>query len=329
MIILLKNNFERIKYHKAIILIACVIMPLLICTAIYISNHTTSKEVIAVVNGSALADNISSDQYSLIKIKEEPPLSALVDGTYAAYAKEEEDGTYSITTLKSQEDMHAIQQLLTTGQLPADYKGEDMKRSERGVGTNILGFITMLILMQGVALTTLYPEDRLKGTFRRILISPHNENHYLSAQFIFTLTCLYIPTFISIVIIHTLFGIEIGFSIGEFAILLLILTVFVTAFALFIATLFDRNTNLIATGISVVTCILGDCFVDISTSDHILSALFKIIPQTEFMELVHGIEFGGSYIQYRYDILYILLFSLLLVVIGIGIAKRRIEKGKY
>ena len=328
MSILLKNNFERIKYHKAILLIACVIMPIFICAAVYISNHSTSKQIIAVLEGSVSAD-ISCEQYAFTNVKEEPPLSAFVDGTYAAYAKREEDGTYSITTLKSQHDKQAIQILLTTGQLPTNYKGEDIKRSERGVGTNILGFVTMLILMQGVALTTLYPEDRIKGTFRRILYSPCNENQYLTAQFIFTLICLFIPTFMAIVIIHGLLGVEIGFYMSEVAVLLLLLTVFATAFALFIATLFDRNTNLIATGISVVTCILAGCFVDISTSNPIFRIIFKIIPQTEFMELVHGIEFGGRYAQFKYDILYILLWSLFLVIVGIGIAKGRIEKGKY
>lgn len=326
--ILLKNNFERVKHHKAVLLIACVIMPLLICAAVYISNHSTSKEAIAVLDGSISAD-IFCEQYSIVNVDYEPPLSALVDGTYAAYAEKQEDVTYCITTLKGQQDTDAIQILLTTGQLPADYKGDDLKRNERGIGTNILGFITMLILMQGVALTTLYPEDRSKGTLRRILFSPCNENQYLIAQFSFTLICLYVPTFATIFIIHDLFGVAVGFSMTEIAVLLLLLTIFATAFALFIATVFDRNTNLIATGISVVTCIIAGCFIEISTNNPILAMIFKAIPQSEFMELVHGIEFGESYLQFRYGIVYILLWSFILVGAGVGISKGKIKKGKY
>lgn len=326
--ILLKNNFERIKHHKAVLLIACIIMPLLICAAVYISNHSTSKEVIAVLGGTVSTD-ISCEQYSFVNVDHEPPLSALVDGTYAAYAEKQEDGTYSITTLKGQQDKNAIQILLATGQLPANYKGDDLKRSERGIGTNILGFITMLVLMQGVALTTLYPEDRSKGTLRRILFSPYNENQYLVAQFFFTLICLYIPTFAAIFIINGLFGVTISFSMTEIAALLLLLTIFATAFALFIATVFDRNTNLIATGISVVTCIMAGCFIEISTNNPILAMIFKAIPQTKFMELVHGIEFGGSYFQFRYEIIYVWLWSLILITAGIRISKARIKKGKY
>ena len=52
MSILLKNNFERIKHHKAVLLIACIIMPLLICAAVFISNHSTTQEVIAVSGGT-------------------------------------------------------------------------------------------------------------------------------------------------------------------------------------------------------------------------------------------------------------------------------------
>lgn len=328
MSIILKNNFERIKHHKAVLLMACVIMPFFICAAIFISNHSTSHEVIAVLD-STMSTNITCEQYSFYNIDQKPPLSALVDGTYAAYAEKQVDGTYLISTLKSQRDKEAIQTLLTSGQLPADYKNDDIKRSERGIGTNILGFITMLILMQGVALTTLYPEDRLNGTFRRILYAPCNEVQYLLAQFIFTIAGLYIPTYAAIAVIRGLFHIEIGFSMTEIAILLLLLTVFATAFALFIATIFDRSTNLIATGISVVTCIASGCFIETSVSNPLLTALFNIIPQSKFMELVHGIEFGGSYGQFQHEIIYILLWTALLAVAGISVAKIRIAKGRY
>ena len=110
--------------------------------------------------------------------------------------------------------------------------------------------------------------------------------------------------------------------------MLLLLTVFATAFALFIATVFDRNTNLIATGISVVTCIVAGCFIEINTNNPVLAAIFKIIPQTEFMELVHGIEFGKNYFQFRYGIAYILLCSLFFVAMGINIAKRKTNVGR-
>lgn len=49
-----------------------------------------------------------------------------------------------------------IQQFFETGEMPGSYRGEDELRTERGTGTNILGFIMMLVLMQGVALNALY-----------------------------------------------------------------------------------------------------------------------------------------------------------------------------
>ena len=92
MSILLKNNFERIKHHKAVLLIACIIMPLLICAAVFISNHSTTQEVIAV-SGGTVSNPISCDQYTFVHVDQEPALSTLVDGTYAAYAQKRADGT--------------------------------------------------------------------------------------------------------------------------------------------------------------------------------------------------------------------------------------------
>lgn len=56
MSILLKNNFERIKHHKSVLFIACIVIPIFICAAIYISNHSTSHEVIAILNSDIPAD---------------------------------------------------------------------------------------------------------------------------------------------------------------------------------------------------------------------------------------------------------------------------------
>ena len=114
-------------------------------------------------------------------------LSELVSGEYVAYIEICDNGKIEVTSLKSNQDTNAIKTLFETGKLPEDYKSEDDIRNERGIGTNILGFITMLILMQGVALSVLYPEERIKKTLCRVMCSPVSSMSYLSAQFIFTL----------------------------------------------------------------------------------------------------------------------------------------------
>ena len=48
MINVLKNNFERIKSKKSVLVIACILMPLLIGIAIFFSVRPATKELIAV-----------------------------------------------------------------------------------------------------------------------------------------------------------------------------------------------------------------------------------------------------------------------------------------
>lgn len=326
MIALLKNEFERIKHKKPVLVIAFIVMPLLIAVAIFFSGHSATKETIAFLSQDSTVD-LQSEQYEIKTVEKAPVLSQLVRGEYVAYVTKSEDGSYTVMSLKSENDKTAIQTLFQTGHFPAGYKSDDQKRQERGVGTNILGFITMLVLMQGGALTTLYPEDRVNKTFRRIMTSSVSVSNYLSAQLIFTMVCLYVPTFAAICVIHFIFGANIGFSLGMIALLLLILTLFATAFALFISTVLERNTNLVTSGVSIVTCILAGCFIPIAANNPVFSWICKAIPQTEYMNLVHGIEFGGCLNQYAGAIIYILLWTALLLLGGTLTAKNKIEKG--
>lgn len=326
MIKLLRNEFERIRHKKAVLIIAFVVMPLMIGVAIFFSSHSTTNEKIAYL-GADTVPTFGYDQFSIEAVTAMPTISQLVSGEYAAVVQKDVDGKYSVTTLKNSKDKAAIEVLFQTGKLPADYKGDDVKRQERGIGTNILGFITMLLLMQGVALTALYPEDRTNKTFRRIMTAPVGANTYLAAQFLFTFICLYVPTYGAILLFRICFGISIGVSLGTMALLLLVLTLFATSFALFISSALNRNINLVTSGISIVTCILAGCFIPLTTDNKVLTTIFKALPQSTFMEMVHGLEFGGYFGDYSWALCYLFLWSFFLWVGGIIIAKSQIAKG--
>jgi ABC-2 type transport system permease protein len=72
----------------------------------------------------------------------------------------------------------------------------------------------MIVLMQGVALMLLFPEDRTLKTIKRVLTSPVSEKQYLFAQGIFTFLCLYIPTYLAVLITKVCFSMDVGFSLG-------------------------------------------------------------------------------------------------------------------
>jgi ABC-2 type transport system permease protein len=231
--------------------------------------------------------------------------------------------------LKNEKDKKVIEDFFKSGKIPESYKGEDQIMAERGVGTNILGFILMILLMQGVALTIFFEEDRNIKTFRRILTAPVSEKKYLFAQGIFTFLCLYIPSYLAVTIISVCFGINIGFSFGMLAILMMILCALSTAFGLFMTAVLDREISLVASGISMITCVLAGCFISFTDNNKVLDAICSIFPQKSYITLIHGIEKGNGMLEFKGQLIYLLIWIVGLWFLGSIITKTKMKKGIY
>lgn len=257
-------------------------------------------------------------------MNEPPAISTLAMGKYNAFVEVNKDGEFNVSTLKGESDKKAIQSFFESGKLP-----ENNKNEQRGIGTTILGFVLMLALMQGVALTTFYPEDRNNSTFKRILTSPTGSKRYLVAQGIFTFICLYVPTFIAIAVTKIGFGVEVGFGLGTLTVLLVILTAFATAFSLFMASIMDRNISLATSGISNITCLLAGCFFNFTGNIRVLDMLCNILPQKAFMTLSQGIEGSGAFREFAGQITYIVAWVMALWLVGNVVTKRKLKKGVY
>lgn len=329
MLSVFRNRWERMLTKKAVMIIALVIVPLMIGVAIFFSGDPVIKETIAFVTTNNHTNHVPSDpNFRIIQVQQKPKISDLVIGKYVAVVEKNNDNSYTVTTLKNEADKKVIEQLFKNGNLPASYKGEDKLWAERGVGTNILGFIVMLILIQGVALTTLYPEDRMIKTYRRILTSPFSAKKYLFVQTVFTFLCLYIPSYLAIVMTTTLFKVEIGFDFGMLALLLAIISILATAFAIFMASVMDRNINLATSGISIITCVLSGCFISF-TSNHIIETICLILPQKAFMTLIHGVEMGQNVWDFKNQLINLFIWSITLWLLGSVMTNSRTNKGIY
>ncbi|MCB2356360.1 ABC transporter permease [Clostridium estertheticum] len=325
---LFKNKLYRILSKKSIIIVAVVVIPIMIGIAVILSNKAISKESIAFLSNNV--KHIPQDsRYDVQVVSKKPTEADLVLGQYVAIVEEKNDGNYEVTTLKSEEDKKIIENFFKSGKIPASYKGEDEIRAERGIGTNILGFILMLLLMQGVALTTLFEEDRNLKTFRRILTAPVSEKKYLFSQGMFTFLCLFIPSYLAVTIISVCFRINIGYSFGMLAILMIILSALSTAFALFMTAVLDRDISLAASGISLITCVLAGCFISFTNNNKVLDTLCSIFPQKSYMTLIHGIEKGNGILEFKGQLIYLLIWIIALWILGSIITKSKMKKGIY
>lgn len=322
---LFKNNLNRILAKKAVIIVAFVVVPIMIGVAVLFTEKTDIKGNIAFVSDNA--QHIPKDNRIQIDVMNKKPAdSNLLLGKYIAIVEEKNNGSYDITTLKNEADKKIIENFFKTGKISESNQGENAKK---GVGTNILGFILMILLMQGIALITLYTEDRDIKTFRRVLTAPVSERQYLFVQGIFTFSCLYIPSYLALVITKVVFGVDIGFSYGMLGILIGILSALSTSLALFIASVLERNYSLAASGIYVITCVLSGCYISFMGNNKILDTICSIFPQKAYMALSQGIEKGKGMLQFKGQLIYLLIWIVALWLLGSVITKRKMKQGIY
>lgn len=325
MISLFQNKIDRIIMKKEIIAIALVVIPLMIGIAILFTG-VHRKEIIAYVTEGTVA--VPADRrFQVVELKEYPPMSDLVLGKYSFIVKKSGNDSYDVQTLKNKSEKDVITNFFITGKIPDTYKSEDELFNERGVGTNILGFILMLVLMQGVALATLFPEDRSLKTFRRILSEPVSKKQYLSVHGAFIYICLYVPSYLAIILIKTIFHVDIGFSYLTLMLLMAVLTALATAFALFMSSIMDRNINLVTSGISIVTCVLAGCFIPFGENNKFVSWLCGLLPQKAFMTLVHNVEMGQGFFQTKGALVNIVVWIFVLWMAGFLVIRKRMDQG--
>ncbi|MDR1568057.1 MAG: ABC transporter permease [Streptococcaceae bacterium] len=322
MLNLLSNKIYRMKSKKTVFIMAMIVMPLIIGIAIFFTDKVVSPYRIAYVTDTTT----KFDNNPAIQVKEmnsRPPESDLALGKYTAIVGKKENNL-QVSTFQSEDVKNEIQTFFLTGKL-----NNEKQLNNRGTGTNVLGFILMFILIQGVALTTFFPEDRDNSNYKRILTSPISNKKYLLSQGIFTFICLFIPAYLAVSLTHLCFGVVIGFSLGTLALLMAILAFFATAFALFMATVFDRNVGLITSGIAIVTCILAGCFFEFTSGIKLFDFLLNLLPQKGFMDLVNGVEHGTTYLNYISQLIYLGVWSIGFWLIGSFITNRRLRRGIY
>ncbi|HIG0360789.1 TPA: ABC transporter permease [Clostridium sporogenes] len=324
---ILKNNFYRVISKKSIIVTTIIFVPLMIMAAVYFTGKMEIKGTIAVVSENKSV-NLNTKHLNVKMLDKRPNISELLLNKYDAVLEDKGNGKIQITTIKGEKFKNTIKNYL---KLPQNIKGNIDIGEKRGVGTKILGFLIMIILVQSVGLMVLYPEDRDFKTFRRMLVSPVSEGKYLLAQGIFNFIIIYIPVFLAIVITKAVFNVNIGFSYGNLAILLSIITFLGTAFALFITSAIDdlESSLMLGSVIITLTSILSGSFYSFSDNNKILDMIVNILPQKSYLTLVQGVENGKSILNYKLELSYIVILILVLFTLASLMTKKSLKTGKY
>lgn len=322
-----KNNFYRLLAKKAIIITTLVFIPLMIVGGVYFNSKMEAKANIAVVTSNKKL-NMSNKYMSMKVVKEKPSMSELVLNKYDAVIEDNGKGDFKITTIKSDKLKNQIEGFLKN---PNSVTKMSNSEDKRGVGTSIIGFLIMIVLILQINLMLFYPEDRDFGTFKRILISPVSGSKYLMSQGVFDFVVAFVPTYVSVIVVNAMFNVNIGFNYLQFAGLLALLMLLGTAFALFITSIIEDvdNAAMLGNAIILITSIISGTFYSFTDDNKILNTLVSIVPFKPYLTLVQGIENGKNLSNYYGQLIYVLAVILVMFILGTFITKRNLKTGRY
>lgn len=313
MLRIMKNNWFRLMEEKKYLITAVILTVCSVAAAILLTNKVEIKDNIAVVNQSNTNSISSSPYFNITNMKNKPPKSELLQNRYDAVITIQKDGSLQISTIKSKEFKDTLIRFMKNS---SGFKMND--DDKRKIGTNIIGYMMMFLLMQGVLYARLFAEDKEKHLIERVSISPVSFQSYLFGHGIYMWLLVFIPSF-AVVAIARLFGISVGFSMLQYILLIGLLSLLSVAFALCLNSFFcvADTANMLGSSIIVLTTILAGSFYSFSKKDTLFNKLLHILPQKDFINFTDALEKGKITGSITIQFGYVIIISLIMLAIGI------------
>lgn len=314
----LRNDLYRLWEEKARIVLMLVLVAGAIVIAIFISSRSEMAGNIALVSNDSDV-SISSEYLNITVLDEAPPMSELVSNKYDAIVTSTDD-YYDIQTIKSDSFRETLETILSD---PSVYHGDTL--GTRQIGTNIIGFLIMFVLMQGVYLMFLFAEDKERKQIVRIAASPVSFTGYLCAHSIFSFLFLLVPTILILYIVKGIMGVDIGFSFPQYLMLIALMCAIATTFSLFLNAMAKKGdtANMLGSALVVMTSILSGSFYSFEKYNDVLETVIKILPQKSYLTIVSSLEGGTAISEILPHLIYVL--ALIAIFFIIAVIKTRRE----
>ncbi|MFC3746233.1 ABC transporter permease [Paenibacillus sp. GCM10012306] len=306
MLTILKNNYSRMLARLPLVVIMTVLMLGMISLAVYFTGLQQVRGHIVLISGADTVP-IHSELLNIDILSKEPPRSTLVKHRYDAIVKENGNGQYDITTLKNDEYQAMLTNLLQHPEGPAP-----VLKGDRGVGSNIIGFLMLFLLMSTFMNLFTFSEDREKGELKRVILSPVSLIGYLAAHILYCMS-MFLPLFLALVVMK-LSGLAIGFTLVQYALLLLVISALGVSIALLLYTLFDKpdNASMLGNSVLALSTILSGSFYSFSQNNPVLDTIVSVLPQKQILNAAVNLEQPTAGFQLWPWLYPILLIGLLL-----------------
>lgn len=251
-----------------------------IVAAVYMTSKFQTKGNIAFVTNDK-EGAIKSEYFNFVSLEREPEKYELALGRYDGVVIDNGAGEYEIYTIKNTEYKQMLKNVMDN---------PDSKEIE-------------IELKQ----------------IERIAVSPLSFLKYILAHFIFNISFIVVPTFLTLTIINIFFKVNIGFSLTQYLGLLILLGTLGTSFSLFINAFIKGadNANMIGSASVLLTTILSGSFYSFENGNKILQKILLIFPQKEFLNFVKALEESKDILNSLPQILYVITISLAFFFISI------------
>lgn len=315
MIKVIKGILYRMINNKAYLAMPLIITPIVIAAAIYFSSSLVTRSNIGVVGIENF--NFNNNEVNIIKLDKKAPLSDLVKNKYDAIISIE-NGNFKVDTIKSDDYKSKIEGILRGEK--ADFQGEN----KRGVGANIIGFLTMFLIMLGVMLYKFFFDEK-KGMAKRIISSNISYEQYVLSHFAAVFIMIFIPTVIITVMSKSLFNIRTSLNNVELSFIVLILSLLASSFGLLMSSIVksEESASMLGSMITIITTLISGSFFTISNNSFITS-IGEILPQKHILDFAIALE-NDNTINYG-DVSNVILVTIFMIILSFVINKYKMRK---
>ena len=315
MINIIKGILYRMISNKAYLIMPLVITPIVIAAAIYFSSSIIEKTNIGIMGECNI--NFNMDEINITRLKDKVPLSDLVKNKYAAVITFE-NGKAEVDTIKGN-DFKSKLEKIANGENVTIKDGEN-----RGVASNIIGYITMFTILLGVLLYKFFYDDK-KGIAKRIISANITYEQYVFSHFISVFIMIFVPTLVATILAKEVFNIDTKVTILEFVFIVFILSFLSSAFGLLMSSVAkeEESASMLGNMINIITTLLAGSFFTIS-NNNLINILGNIMPQKHILDFTIALE-NGRGLDYT-DILNVSLISIIMIICSFLINKYKIRR---
>ena len=311
----IKNNFLRMLPQKSRFFLFTFLTLGAIITAVFLNNQVETMGSVAIIGNTS--SQVISERLKVTILEEIPPKSDLVLGKYDAIVLFNDNGDFQVETLKNKEFENLISSLIEN---PRDFQ----LANSRKIGSSIIGFMMMFILMQGNTVMYLFAQDKEKKQINRIAASPISFFGYICGHSLFTFMFLLIPSMIILIGLKYVFAINLGFGLSSYLFLLVILCALSTVFSLLVYALVknSESANMIISASVIITSVLSGSFFPLDVGNGIVAKLLNVLPQKAYLMVVGLLEEGKDTKFILPYFIYLLLIIVLFFIISVFKTKK-------